>query len=115
MPTTWIEELQDFSRLIEQQRVMMYIVLSLIIIVSAFSMSAVMFTITYQKRREIGVMKALGAAPGQIIKVFFYQGLILGFIGSVIGVGSGLLVIRYREGVQVLLRGMGFDPFPQVF
>jgi lipoprotein-releasing system permease protein len=42
----------------------MYIVLSMIIIISAFSMMAVMFTVTIQKRREIGVMKALGAAPG---------------------------------------------------
>ena len=114
-PVTWIEELADFSRLIEQQRVMMYFALSFIILVSAFSMTAVMFTVTMQKRREIGVMKALGAAPGQIVRVFVYQGAILGFAGSAIGIGLGLLVIRFREGIQSFMRGFGFDPFPASF
>jgi len=112
---TWTYELGDFSRLINQQRVMMYFVLSFIIIISAFSMMAVMFTVTIQKRREIGVMKALGAAPGQIVRVFVYQGMILGFTGSLLGCGLGLLVIRFRGGLQEVLRTMGFDPFSKSF
>jgi lipoprotein-releasing system permease protein len=112
---TWMEEFGDFSRLINQQRMMMYFALSFIILVSAFSMMAVMFTVTIQKRREIGVMKALGAAPGQIVWVFVYQGMILGFLGSLLGVALGLLVIRFRGGVQVLFRQFGFDPFPKSF
>lgn len=110
-PVTWIEQIQDFSILLQQQKVMMYFVLSLIIVISAFSMTAVMFTVTIQKRREIGVMKALGAAPGQIVRVFVYQGMILGAAGSVIGVGLGLLVVHFRQQVQEVLRVFGFDPF----
>jgi lipoprotein-releasing system permease protein len=115
LPVTWIRQLSDFSRLIEQQRVMMYFALSFIILVSAFSMTAVMFTITIQKRREIGVMKALGAAPGQIVRVFVYQGAILGAAGSVLGVGLGLLVVRFRDDLQGFMRRFGFDPFPAEF
>lgn len=114
-PVTWIAELSDFSRLIEQQKVMMYFALSFIILVSAFSMTAVMFTVTIQKRREIGVMKALGAAPGQIVRVFVYQGMILGACGALVGIGLGLLVIQFRGGVQRAMRGLGFDPFPASF
>ncbi|MFC7337979.1 ABC transporter permease [Haloferula chungangensis] len=113
--TTWVSELSDFSALIEQQRVMMYIVLSLIVVVSAFSMTAVMFTVTLQKRREVGVMKALGAAPGQIVRVFAYQGVILGALGAVMGVIGGLLLVRFREGIQTGMRSVGFDPFPADF
>lgn len=113
--TTWVAELSDFSALIEQQRVMMYIVLSLIVVVSAFSMTAVMFTVTLQKRREVGVMKALGAAPGQIVRVFAYQGVILGALGAVMGVIGGLLLVRFREGLQTGMRSVGFDPFPASF
>lgn len=114
-PVTWIEQLSEFSRLIEQQRVMMYFALSFIILVSAFSMTAVMFTITIQKRREIGVMKALGAAPGQIVRVFVYQGAILGAAGSALGIALGLVVIHYREAIQGVMRQFGFDPFPASF
>jgi lipoprotein-releasing system permease protein len=112
---SWVEDFGEFSRLIQQQRVMMYFALSFIILVSAFSMMAVMFTVTIQKRREIGVMKALGAAARQIIGVFVYQGMILGMAGSILGVAMGLAVIHWRGQLQAVLRQFDFDPFPADF
>ncbi len=108
---TWGDQYQAFFTLINQQRVMMYFALSFIVLISAFSMMAVMFTVTIQKRREIGVMKALGAAPGQIVRVFLYQGMILGISGALLGVGLGRLVIHFRGGIQEGMRVLGFDPF----
>lgn len=113
--TTWMQQYEAFFSLINQQRMMMYFALSFIVLVSAFSMMAVMFTVTIQKRREIGVMKALGATSGQIVRVFVYQGMILGFFGAVLGVGLGRLVIHYRGGVQAFMRTIGFDPFSAAF
>lgn len=112
---TWMEQYEGFFQLINQQRVMMYFALSFIVLVSAFSMMAVMFTVTIQKRREIGVMKALGAAPGQIVRVFLYQGMILGVVGAALGWGLGRVVIHYRGEIQVVMRGLGFDPFAASF
>ncbi len=112
---TWGDQYQAFFALIEQQRGMMYFMLSFIILISAFSMMAVMFTVTIQKRREIGVMKALGAAPNQIVRVFLYQGMILGTLGAILGVGLGRVVIHFRGELQAVLRGMGFDPFTASF
>lgn len=112
---TWGERYQAFFSLIEQQRGMMYFMLSFIILISAFSMMAVMFTVTIQKRREIGVMKALGAAPNQIVRVFLYQGMILGTLGAILGVGLGRVVIHFRGLVQAALRQVGFDPFTSSF
>jgi lipoprotein-releasing system permease protein len=112
---TWGDQYQAFFALINQQRVMMYFALSFIVLVSAFSMMAVMFTVTIQKRREIGVMKALGAAPGQIVRVFLYQGMILGLLGAALGVGLGRLVIHFRGPIQGVFRTLGFDPFAASF
>jgi lipoprotein-releasing system permease protein len=112
---TWGDQYRPFFQLINQQRVMMYFALSFIVLVSAFSMMAVMFTVTIQKRREIGVMKALGAAPGQIVRVFLYQGMILGLLGAVLGVSLGRLVIHFRGSIQGLFRLLGFDPFSASF
>jgi len=113
--TTWGDQYQAFFSLINQQRAMMYFALSFIVLVSAFSMMAVMFTVTIQKRREIGVMKALGAAPSQIVRVFLYQGMILGVFGSILGVVLGRVVIHFRGGIQAALRSVGFDPFAASF
>jgi len=112
---TWMEQYQAFFALIDQQRVMMYFALSFIVLVSAFSMMAVMFTVTIQKRREIGVMKALGATSGQIVRVFLYQGMILGVLGAGLGVGLGRLVLYYRGPIQVFMRQLNFDPFSASF
>lgn len=108
---TWGDQYQAFFNLINQQRVMMYFALSFIVLISAFSMMAVMFTVTIQKRREIGVMKALGAAPGQIVRVFLYQGMLLGVLGAILGIGLGRLVIYFRGSLQEGMRALGFDPF----
>ena len=113
--TTWGQQYEQFFFIIEQQRVMMSFVLVFILLVSAFSIMAVMFTITIQKRREIGVMKALGAAPNQIVRVFLYQGMILGTLGAIMGVGLGRLVILFRGQLQGVLRAVGFDPFAASF
>lgn len=112
---TWGQQYGAFFSLIEQQRAMMYFVLIFIMLVSAFSIMAVMFTITIQKRREIGVMKALGAAPGQIVRVFLHQGMILGTLGALLGLILGRLVIHFRGELQAVLRWMGFDPFSASF
>ncbi len=56
-------------------------------------------------------MKALGATPGQIMRVFLYQGTILGVAGAFLGVMLGRLVIHGRGGLQEALRHLGFDPF----
>ena len=111
---TWGEQYQAFFSVINQQRVMLYFALSFIVLVSAFSMMAVMFTVTIQKRREIGVMKALGAAPGQIVRVFLYQGMLLGVLGAVLGVALGRVVIHFRGEIQAVFRSVGFDPFSMV-
>jgi len=113
----WMEqpEIERFFGMINQQRVMMYFVLSFIVLISAFSMMAVMFTVTIQKRREIGVMKALGASPGQIVRVFLYQGMILGVFGALLGWGLGRVVIHFRGPIQELLRALNFDPFDASF
>ena len=109
----WNEQPQfvNFSMLISQQRVMMYFSLSFIMLVAAFSMMANIFTVTIQKRREIGVMKALGAAPGQIVRVFIYQGMLLGLFGGGLGILLGRLVIHFRGPIQQVFRSFGFDPF----
>lgn len=108
----WNEQPQfrNFSILINQQRVMMYFTLSIIMVVAAFSMMANIFTVTIQKRREIGVMKALGAAPGQIVRVFVHQGMLLGLLGAVLGIVLGRVVIHYRGPIQGVFRQFGFDP-----
>ncbi|MBT8036278.1 MAG: FtsX-like permease family protein [Verrucomicrobiae bacterium] len=112
---TWMEDHQQQFSLIKTQRQLLSFSLSFIMLVSAFSIMAVMFTVTIQKKREIGVMKALGAAPAQLVRVFLYQGVIIGLFGGLVGLGLGYLVIKFRQVLLDLFASWGFDPFPSEF
>ena len=112
---SWKDQNRAWVELIARERMMMYFALSFIVLVSAFCIMAVIFTITIMKKQEIGVMKALGATPSQIIRVFTFQGSLVGLMGSLLGVGLGLLVVRFRDPIYELLKRVGFDPFPAEF
>ncbi len=112
---TWMEQHKKQFALIGSQKSMMIIALSFIILIAVFSIGAVMFTITYQKKKEIGVMKALGATPFQITKVFTLQGVIVGLFGSLIGWLLSLLVLRNLDWIQDTIASWGFNPFDKSF
>ncbi len=110
---TWMEHHKQQFSLISSQKTMMTIALSFIILIAVFSIGAVMFTITYQKKREIGVMKALGATPGQVTQVFTFQGVIVGILGAIIGWLLALVVLANLDIIQGTLTAAGFNPFPE--
>lgn len=110
--TPWTDALQSFYKLIANERVMMNFVLSSITLVASFCIMAVMFTMSMQRKREIAVLQAMGATPRKIVGIFTWQGIIIGFIGAILGVVLALLVLYYRHEIQAGLAGIGMDPFP---
>lgn len=110
--TSWQKSFETWFRLIANERTMMSFVLSTIALIAAFCIMAVMFTMSMQRKREIAVMQALGAPPSAIMRIFIWQGVIIGFAGAVLGVGLALLVLHYRLEIQTFLAGVGLDPFP---
>jgi len=81
--------------------------------VAAFSIANTLITSVYQKTREIGLLKALGAAPGVVMKIFLLQGLLVGFIGSLAGIILGSTVIALRMNILNTVAGItGQQLFP---
>jgi lipoprotein-releasing system permease protein len=99
----------------QQERMMMGFVLSFIALIAAFCIMAVMFTVSIQRKKELALLKALGATPFQVVRVFLWQGVLIGIIGSVLGVALALLVLHYRMYIHAFLRSIGHDPFPMDF
>ena len=94
---TWIERHRQQFEAVSNERSMMYLVLGVISIVAAFSMMNTMITFAVQKRREIGMMRALGARTSQIVGLFLTKGFIVGVLGTGLGYGLGLLVLHERN------------------
>jgi lipoprotein-releasing system permease protein len=111
---TWIDMNRQYFEAIRLERTVMFFLLFFIIIVAAFGIMSTLITVTVQKRREIGIMKALGANIGQIVWVFLGQGMVVGLFGTLTGLGLGMTLIRYRnEFSHWLANTFGFEVFPR--
>jgi lipoprotein-releasing system permease protein len=96
------------------ERNVMFFLLLFIVIVAAFGIMNTLITVTVQKTREIGIMKALGASTAQIVWVFLAQGMIVGVFGNVTGLAAGMALVRWRnEFKEWLARALHVEIFPR--
>ena len=94
---TWIDMNRQYFEAVRLERTVMFFLLFFIVVVAAFGIMSTLITVTVQKRREIGIVKALGANISQIIWVFLGQGIVVGLFGTLTGLGLGMTLIRYRN------------------
>ncbi|HWZ88750.1 MAG TPA: ABC transporter permease [Polyangiaceae bacterium] len=87
------------------QQLLMSLVLALIIVVAAFTVIATLIMVVLDKKKEIAVLKAMGASNSALLRAFLYQGAIIGVIGTVIGLGLGLLMCK-----GLLVHALPLDP-----
>src|SRR5690606_17661360 len=91
-------------------------VLGLIIVVAAFNIVGSLTMIAIEKRRDLGVLQAVGAARRDIRRIFLLEGLLVGLVGSGIGLvaGLGLALAQQRIGLVPLAGAESFiiDAYP---
>ena len=120
---TWIDENALLFNAIQVERMTMAVLLSVVVVVAAFCVMITLITVTVQKTREIGIMKAVGASEEQVVGVFLWQGIVVGTLGAFGGLGLGLGVLRglnpfknwmqQQFGVEVFARQVyGFADLP---
>ena len=94
---TWIDLNKQIFDALRLERNTMFFLLMFIVIVAAFGIMNTLITVTVQKTREIGIMKALGATTSQIVWIFLAQGMVVGFFGNITGLALGMALVRWRN------------------
>lgn len=94
---TWTQMHKMIFDAVAAERQAMYLILFMIMIVGGFCIMNTMITVTFQKRSEIGLMKALGAREGQVAWIFLFQGVLVGLVGVIVGHGMAFVTIRQRN------------------
>ena len=94
---TWMEKNHERFDAVRLERHVMFIILMFLVVIAAFGITSTLITVTVQKRREIGILKALGANTAQIVWVFLAQGMFVGFFGNLAGLIAGMTLIAYRN------------------
>ena len=111
--TDWTVENASYFRAIRIEKMMMSLLLSLIIGVAAFNIVASLVMVVTDKTTDIAILRTLGMSPGDVVRVFFIQGAIIGWFGVIIGVVSGvLLAINVPTVVPFLESLLGFQIMP---
>ncbi len=93
-----------FTALLIQQ-IAMSVVLTLIIVVAAFTVIATLIMVVLDKKKEIALLKAIGASDDAILRVFVYQGGIIGVVGTALGLVLGWISCKF-----LLAYGFPLDP-----
>jgi lipoprotein-releasing system permease protein len=90
--TDWTRSHANFFRAVQIEKRVMFIILLLIVAVAAFNIVSTLVMAVTDKRADIAILRTLGAAPGDVMKIFIIQGALIGVIGTVAGVALGTLV-----------------------
>src|ERR1043166_8917007 len=111
--STWAEENSKILSALVVEKKVMFIVMFFTTVVAAFGIMNSLITFVVQKTREIGMLKALGAARPQVLWLFLSQGLVVGVLGVLTGFALSMLAIGYRHPFLHLMRDWtGLELFP---
>src|SRR6185503_15706032 len=88
----WTQDNADYFRAIRIEKTMMALILLLIVAVAAFNIVAMLVMDVTDKRTDIAILRTFGVSPRQVMNVFITQGLVIGWLGVLFGVGLGVLL-----------------------
>jgi len=116
--TDWTRQNANYFRAVQMEKKMMFIILSLIVAVAAFNIVSTLVMAVTDKQADIAILRTLGASPSSIMKIFMVQGVLIGLVGAIIGVISGVIIalnigtivpfIEHIFGVQFLAKDVYF-------
>jgi lipoprotein-releasing system permease protein len=111
---TWQEKQGPLLSAISVERGLLNVLLFMIIAVAGFGILAIFSMIVVEKTRDIGILKALGASNGGVMKIFLGYGLLLGIVGAFLGTTLGVAITVYLNEIEHALgKVTGQDIFPR--
>jgi len=95
------------------EKVAMFIILTLIILVAALNIISTLIMVVMEKGKDIAILKSLGATSGSIMKIFMIEGLIIGVTGTLLGTALGLAAALNLESIiQLIEQVFNFKVLP---
>jgi lipoprotein-releasing system permease protein len=109
----WKEFFPAFFQALKSERVMMFILLTLIMVVAAFSIVSTLVMMIMEKSSDIAILKTMGAEDDAIERIFALEGTLIGLVGTALGVVAGLSVTARIEWIQRQIEAfVGIDTLP---
>jgi len=109
----WTRQHANFFRAIQTEKVVMFVILSLIVAVAAFNLVSTLVMLVTDKQADIAILRTLGMTPRTIMGTFMVQGVIVGVVGITFGLVLGVILAdNVSEVMNALERWFGFQLMP---
>jgi len=95
----WTKQHANFFRAVKTEKRVMFFILLLIVAVAAFNIVSTLVMLVNDKRSDIAILRTLGLTPGQVMGVFMVQGVLIGLIGTALGILSGVALAANVETI----------------
>lgn len=109
----WTRKHGNLFKAVRTEKIMMFLILSLIMAVAAFNLVSTLVMVVTDKQADIAILRTLGSSPAQIMRIFMVLGSLIGWFGTLLGVLGGLLLaFNVERLVGALERVFGFEAMP---
>jgi len=95
----WTLQHANFSRAVQTEKRVMFVILTLIVAVAAFNIVSTLVMVVTDKRADIAILRTLGATPGIILLIFMVQGTLIGLLGTALGILGGITLALNVETI----------------
>jgi len=107
----WVRDYMSLNRnlatALKIEKFMMFIILILIVTVAAFNIASAMIMVVMEKKKDIGILKAIGASRKSLMRIFMLEGSLIGVLGTLLGLAGGLLTCLILKLYPLQIPGGG--------
>jgi len=105
----WMEMNRNLFSALKLEKIVMFILLVLTVLVAAFNIISTLIMVVMEKHKDIAILKSMGARSSGILKIFVIEGLVIGVVGTILGVIQGLMIALNMNAIQEFLeRQLGY-------
>ncbi len=110
----WMQMNRNLFSALKHEKVLLFIILVMIILVAAFGIASNLIMMVMEKNKDIAILKSMGATSRGIMRIFMIEGLVIGSVGTTLGLLGGLAVSFKLDSIASFLeRLLGFEAFPK--
>ncbi len=114
--SSWQEQNKQFLSALHMERIVTIIVISLLQLIAALNIFTSLVMAVMEKQRDIGIMMSMGASQPQISRIFIFQGMLIGVVGTLLGLVTGHVLCYLANSQQWIqlddaVYSIGFIPF----
>jgi len=100
---TWMDMNKNLFAAIKLEKIVMFVILTFIVLVASFNIVSALIMVVLERAKEIAILKSMGATNGTVMRVFMIEGVLIGIVGTAIGLLAGWLLCIFTASYHFQL------------